>query len=241
MAGSPQWHAEQPYVQECFPRAGMDDLLLTTSIREVSEVTGHSNTLCDYCKLYHFKNEHQANLPPLSFSCFLAFWAECCGAEHSQLSWGRHFAPHVASSYLGPSKAFTACPLAPCSSHNRLPCHEEHHIFFFWLAAAVQTAWSSMSPLKEQYLCSSYTRYQSALVMFKKRTLVSFPVHYRRHMFGISIKSGNHVKLFEVLGSVQKALKTDDLKPWDYFNLPTLISAKNSTCEKNKPKLLLFY
>lgn len=132
-------------------------------------------------------------------------------------------------------------PLAPSSSLNCLPCHEEHHIFFFWLAAAVQTAWSSTSPLKEQYLCSSYTRYQRALVMFKKRTLVSFPVHCRRHMFGISIKSGNHVKLFEVLGSVQKALKTDDLKPWKYFNLPTLISAKNSTCEKNKPKLLLFY
>lgn len=74
MAGSPQWHAEQPYVQKCFSRAGMSDLLLTTSIQEVWEATGHFNTLCVYCNLYHFKNDHQANFPPLSFSCFLAFW-----------------------------------------------------------------------------------------------------------------------------------------------------------------------
>lgn len=73
------------------------------------------------------------------------------------------------------------------------------------------------------------------------RTLVAFPIHCRRHMFGISVKSGNHVKLFEALGSVQKALKTDDLKPWKDFNLPTLISIKPSTCEINKSELLLFY
>lgn len=196
---------------------GRPHLLLTTSIQEVSEVTGHSNAFCVYCKLYHFKNEHQANFPPLSFPSFLAVWAEISGAEHSH----PHNAHRAAGGTSHPAlplptrdqaRHLLPAPLAPCSSQIHLPCHEGHQIFFFCLRAAAQRAWSSMSPLKEQYLCSSYTRYQSALIMFK-RALVSFPAHCRRHMTGISIKSGNHVKLFEVLGSVQKALKTDDLKP----------------------------
>lgn len=125
-------------------------------------------------------------------------------------SWGKDFAPWV--TWDQPRHLLPAL-LAPCSSHIHLPCYEGLPIFLFWLVAAVQRAWSSMSPLNEQYLCSSFTRYQSALIMFKKKTLVSFPVHCRRDLVGISVKSGNPVKLFEALGSVQNALKTDDLKP----------------------------
>lgn len=225
MAGSPQWHAEQPYVQKCFSRAGMDNLLLITSIQEMSEAAGHFNTLCVYFKVYHFKNEHQANFPPLPFSCFLAFWAECCGAEGSHprnahRAVGGTLHPRLLPPTWDQPRHLLPAPLAPCSSHIHLLCHEGPHIFLFWLVAAVQRAWSSMSPLNEQYLCSSFIRYKCALIMFKKRTLVSFPVHCRRYMVGISVKRGNHVKLFDILGSVQKALKTDDLNPWKYLTYP---------------------
>lgn len=73
-AGSVQRHAEGPYEQRGFSRAGMNDLLLTTSIQQASEVTGHSNALRVCQELYHSKNDRQATFPPLSFSCFLAFW-----------------------------------------------------------------------------------------------------------------------------------------------------------------------
>lgn len=175
-------------------------------------------THCVFTASYHFKNEHQANFPPLSFSCFLAFWAECCGAEHAHPG-NAHRAvegtlhPRLPLPTRNQPRHLLPALLAPYRSHIHLPCHEGPHNLLFCLVGSVQRAWSSTSPLNEQYLCSSFLRYKSALILFKKRTLVSFPAHCRRHTVGISVKSGNHVKLFEVLGSVQKALKTDDLKP----------------------------
>lgn len=141
----------------------MDDLLFTTSIQEVPEVT-----LCVYCKLYHFKNEHQANFPLLSFSCFLPFPAECCGAEHchprnAHRAVGGTLHPRLPLPSQDQTRDLLPAPLAPGSSHIHLPFHEGPHNLLFWLAAAAQRTWSSMSPLNEQYLCSSFVRYKNAI------------------------------------------------------------------------------
>ena len=249
-AGSIQRHAERTYGQRDFSRTGMNDLLPSTSIQQASEVTGHSNMLPVYWELYHSKNHHQANFPPLSFSCFLAFWPKCCGTEHSHpgnahRAVGGTLAPRLPlPTQDRPRHLLPALSAPPHSSHLQLPRHGGPRNLPFWLVAAAHRAWSFMPPLTEQYLCSSFVWYKSVLILLKKRTSVSFPFHPRRHMVGIS-KSGNHVKPFEVLGSVQKAissLKTqNDLNPWQYFNLSTLISITTTICEMNKPKLFLFW
>lgn len=161
---------------------------------------------------------------------------------------GRHFGPQVTSSYLGspmcPWHLLPALSAPPRSSHLQLPCHGGPRNLPFWLVVAAHRAWSFMLPLTEHYLCSWFVWYKNVLILFKKRTSVSFPVHPRRCMVGIS-KSGNNVKPFEALGSIQKAvssLKTlHDLNPWKYFNLSTLISTTITTCVMNKPKLFLFW
>lgn len=116
--------------------------------------------------------------------------------------------PQVTSPYPGPPRHLLPACSAPRSSHLLLPRRGGPHNPPFWLvAAAAHRAWSFMPCLTERYLCRSFVRCKSVLVLFKKRTSASFPVHPRRDVAGIP-QSGKRVKPFEVLGSVQKAISS---------------------------------
>lgn len=84
--GGGQRRAEQTFGQRGFSRTGMNDLPHTMSIQQESQVTGHSNVLHVDRELYHSKNDHHANFPPLSFG-FLAtmLWYQGTGNAHRAL------------------------------------------------------------------------------------------------------------------------------------------------------------
>lgn len=236
----------QTYGQRGFSRTGMNDLPLTISLQLVSvdTPTCHVSTksFITLKTIIRRISPFPAIFLLLGFLAKMPWYWALWPWERSQ-SCGRHFGLQVTSSYPGPPPAPTAYPLC-CSSQFSPPAPMPRGTSQSPFLAHSSRAWSFMLPLTEHYHCSSCVWYKRALMLFMKRTSASFPVHPRRHMVGIS-KSGNHVKPFEVLGSVQKAissLKTMHvLNTWKYFNLSTLILTATTTREMNKPKLFLFY
>lgn len=236
-AGSVQRHAEGTYGQRGFSRTGMNGLLLTISTQLVPEVTGHSNMSRVYQELYDSKNYHQADFPPWLSGQNALVLSTPALAMLTQLwkaLWppGYLFLPStIPSTYCVPPWLLLQLPppipMTWGTSQSPFLAHSSSPQGFVFCAPF------------EQYLCSSF---DTKLFFYCLRREHHCPSLFTtEETIGIS-KSGNNVKPFEVLRSVQKALKTlHDINPRKYFDLSTIISITTTACEMNKPILFLFW
>lgn len=119
--GGGQRLTERTFGQRGFSRTGMSDLPHTMNIQQASPVTGHSTMLCVYRELYHSKNDHQANFPPLSFS-FLATVLWYRGTGNADGAVGGTLAPRLPLPTQDCSQHLLPVLMAPSrSSHFQLP------------------------------------------------------------------------------------------------------------------------